>query len=103
LNHIRNFGSYYRAAYDERVAGEMAARPMLNAGVFAMAAANPFWEMWWNELVQVYQRDGGRNVNRVLHMADQITLNVLAHRLSCAVHVDPQFNYMCIWGMPFRD
>lgn len=36
-------------------------------------------------------------------MAEQIAMNVLTYRCSCAVPVDPLYNYMCMWGTPFRD
>jgi hypothetical protein len=102
-NQIENLFAYYRAAFDEPTAAEMATRPNLNGGVFAMAAQNPLWELWWNELVAVYSRDGGRFSPGTRHLAEQMALNVVAHRTGRAVHVDPLFNYLCMWGIPFRD
>jgi hypothetical protein len=102
-NHVENWVGYYRAAYDENTAVEMSARPNLNGGVFAMAAGNPLWAMWWDELVAVYARDGGRLDAATRHLAEQMALNVVAHRSGRAVGVDPLFNYLCALGMPFRD
>ena len=102
-NHVENLAFYYRATYGPEVAAEMAARPSYNCGLFAMAADNPLWDAWWVELLQLYGRQYGAETGPVLHMAEQLAMNVLAHRQSCAVAVDPLYNYMCMWGTPFRD
>jgi hypothetical protein len=102
-NQLKNLAFYHRTIYGEEMVREMYGRPVLNCGVFAMAAKCPLWDMWWNELVELYQRDYGAESERVRHMAEQIALNVLARRNQCAVLVDPLFNYLCMWGMPFRD
>ncbi|HSZ56385.1 MAG TPA: hypothetical protein VK797_12030 [Tepidisphaeraceae bacterium] len=100
---IANLSYYYRATYGTEVAREMSSRPTLNCGVFAMAAENPLWDVWWNELRELYARPYGSDAPAILHMAEQIAMNVLAHRRSCSVPVDPLYNYMCMWGTPFRD
>lgn len=100
---IVNLQYYYQATYGAEVAQTMSARPALNCGVFAMAAQNPLWEAWWRELQELYARPYGNDTPAVLRMAEQIAMNVLAHRRLCVVPVDPLYNYMCLWGTPFRD
>ena len=102
-HHIANLSFYYEATYGPQVAAEMSVRPMFNNGVFAMAADNPLWDAWRREIELLYARNYGQAEDRILHMSEQIALNVLAHRTSSAIPVDPLYNYMCMWGMPFRD
>jgi hypothetical protein len=78
-------------------------RPMLNTGVFAMATQNPLWEIWKQEIRKLYGKHYGDKDARMRHMAEQIALNVVAEERKCAVPIDPIFNYMCAWGMPYRD
>jgi hypothetical protein len=101
--HINNVGSYYRAVYGQEIAAALAVRPMLNTGVFAMAADNPLWDMWALEVKTLYGRDYGADTGQVCHMAEQMALNYLAARTSYAVPVDPLFNFMCMWALPLRD
>lgn len=101
--HVSNVGPCYQRAYGHDVATVMAVRPTLNTGVFAMAAGNPLWEMWAEEIRTLYARDYGHESGKMLHMAEQMALNYLALRTGCAVPVDPLFNFMCMWALPFRD
>ena len=101
--HVENAGFYYRAAYGPEIAAQLAVRPMLNTGVFAMAADNPLWRMWEDEVQTLYKRDYGDQTPLMQHMAEQLALNHLALRTGNAVSVDPLFNFLCTWTLPYRD
>ena len=81
----------------------MSTRPTLNAGIFAMAAAHPLWELWAQELQTLYSRDYGSASADIRHMAEQTALNVLAVRHDFVIPVDPLFNYISMWALPVRD
>jgi hypothetical protein len=100
---IEMLALYYRALYGEQIAGNMAGRPLLNIGVFALAAANPLWEFWRSELRKLYSRQYGADDGRIRQMAEQTALNVLVARNEMAVPVDPLFNYVCGHALTFRD
>jgi hypothetical protein len=100
---VDNFARYYNALYGDSVAKAMAGRPLLNAGIFSLAAGNPLWDWWKHEINAHYSRHYGADDSRVRHMAEQTALNVLAARNDLAVPVDPLFNYMCVYAFPFRD
>lgn len=101
--HVENVGAYYRDAYGPEVAALMSVRPTLNTGVFAMAAENPLWNLWAQEVKTLYGRDYGEDGGQMRHMAEQMALNYLAVRTASAVPVDPLFNFMCMWSLPYRD
>lgn len=101
--HIDFFAPYYRTLYDESTAKMMAGRPLLNAGLFSLAASNPLWEKWKSEVQALYARNYGDDDSRMRHLAEQTALNVLIARDNLAIPVDPLFNYMCMYGLPFRD
>src|SRR6185436_10305997 len=94
---------FFRTAYDEQLARTMSAKPTLNTGVFAMAADNPLWAMWAEEVRSLYERVYPTNGDYIRHVAEQMALNLVAHRTGAAVPVDPIYNFMCIWALPFRD
>ena len=100
---IDDLALYYTTLYGEKIAGLMKGRPLLNAGIFSLAAGNPLWEFWKSELQKLYSRNYGANDLRMRHMAEQTALNVLVARNQMAVQVDPLFNFMCMYGLPFRD
>jgi hypothetical protein len=99
---LSNFSFYYRALYGAVTPG-MLSRPMLNTGVLAMARTNPMWNVWREEVESLYLREHPDRPELVLHMAEQIALNVVAYRSGQVIPIDPLFNYMCTWAPPFRD
>ena len=101
--HITKLGPYFQLAYGQEMATKLAVRPTLNSGVFAMAAENPLWDMWASEVRSLYTRDYGGDTGPMHHMAEQLALNCLAFKTGSAVEVDPLFNFMCNWALPFRD
>ena len=101
--HVNNVRHFFRMAYDEEIAATMSVKPTLNSGVFAMAADNPLWALWADEVKSLYGREYPQQGEYIRHMAEQMALNYVAHRSGAAVPVDPIFNFMCIWALPFRD
>ena len=100
---VTKIGPYYDVVYGRDMATALSVRPTLNSGVFAMAAENPVWRLWADEIRSVYARDYGADTGLIRHMAEQMALNVLAFRTGCAVLVDPLANFMCMWALPFCD
>ncbi|HEY8748821.1 MAG TPA: hypothetical protein VIM11_12650 [Tepidisphaeraceae bacterium] len=100
---LSTFGFYYRATYGADATPAMVSRPMLNTGVFAMAAANPLWHTWQHEVETLYSREYPDRPELVRHMAKQIALNKLAYQAGCVIPIDPIYNYMCTWAPPYRD
>ena len=100
---VTKVGPYYDVAYGRDMATTLSVRPTLNTGVFAMAAQNLLWDMWADEIRRLYGRDYGADTSLVRHMAEQMALNYLALRTGSAVQVDPLFNFMCMWSLPYRD
>jgi hypothetical protein len=94
---------YYQPIYGESVATRMANRPVLNSGVFALAADSALWNAWKSEVADAYSRDYPVNRNIVLHYAEQVSLNVLLANRREAALVDPLNNYLCFWHLPHRD
>jgi hypothetical protein len=71
----KEFSTINGAAYEESFGKEMAERliryPLINAGVFAIAADAPHWAGWAELLGEALQRSA--------NMTDQIALNVLVY------------------------
>jgi hypothetical protein len=64
-------GVAYAQAFGEEAARWLIRRPLNNAGVFAMTAASPAWDVWASMLGDVAQRSA--------NMIDQIALNAAIH------------------------
>ncbi len=64
-------GAAYAAAYGEEKARWLIRRPLNNAGVFAMTAQSPAWDVWAAALADAAQRS--------TNMIDQIALNAAIH------------------------
>lgn len=64
-------GRAYADAFGEEAASRLIRRPLNNAGVFAMTAASPAWDIWATTLADAAQRSA--------NMIDQIALNAAVH------------------------
>ncbi|HXJ01436.1 MAG TPA: hypothetical protein VNH44_09435, partial [Micropepsaceae bacterium] len=95
--HVNNIGHHYRMTYGPEVAARLSVRPWLNTGVFAMAADNPLWSLWAEEMKRLNAGDYGEHTSLARHMADGVSLNYLVADTSRAVLVDPLFNFTCMW------
>lgn len=67
----------FESCFDKETAERLVRYPLINAGVFALAADAPHWRGWGDLLGEALQRSTA--------MTDQITLNVLVydHGFSC--------------------
>jgi hypothetical protein len=79
-------GSAYAAAFGEEAARRLIRRPLNNAGVFAMTAGSPGWDVWASTLADVARRSA--------NMIDQIALNAAIH--SGAIH-EVRLPATCNW------
>lgn len=64
-------GAAYAACFDNETAERLIRYPLINAGVFALAADAPHWQGWAGLLDEALQRS--------TDMTDQIALNVLVY------------------------
>ena len=64
-------GAAFAASYDHAMAERLVRYPMINAGVFALAADAPHWQGWAGLMGDALQRSAD--------MTDQVTLNVLVY------------------------
>jgi hypothetical protein len=80
-------GEGYRAVFDEPLASRLARQPLLNNGVFALAADAPHWQAWAETLRSALQRS--RN-----QLVDMTTLNHVIYEQKLAAHFLPAW---CNW------
>lgn len=64
-------GAAYESCFDRETAERLIRYPMINAGVFALAAEAPHWGGWADVMGEALQRS--------TNMADQVALNVLVY------------------------
>jgi lipopolysaccharide biosynthesis glycosyltransferase len=95
--------SYYEPLFGSEIALQVSLLPTLNSGFFAMAASNPIWTSWQEEIRRIFLGNTTRCTTAVRHMADQIALNVVARRVNRLMLLDPLYNYICLWTPPVRD
>jgi len=78
----------------------MLSRPHLNAGLFALHASSPHWQLWQNHYQAAWLRSGEFNphdqfsINRMLHGG------VLARPRVRATILPPRYNWICDRGPP---
>lgn len=85
---------WYAALYGPEAAEELAFKPILNTGFFAMRAGHPLWKAWGEEIARAYAA-GHAHDPAVLHYAEQLCLNKLLHENRAFLPLDPLFNYAC--------
>ncbi len=90
-------GEGYRAIFEEPAATRLARQPLLNNGVFALAAGAPHWQAWAETLAAALQlsRNG---------LIDQTTLNHVVYEQNLPAHFLPAWcNWICHHAPPIRD
>jgi lipopolysaccharide biosynthesis glycosyltransferase len=96
------FRDWYTSNYGEQISGAMALKPMLNAGVWAMAKDAPMWSEW----IQIYTEALHRLTEATdkSFMADQLGLNILCY-LKKIPHVlmPANFNWITFYALPMFD
>ena len=85
------------AAYDLRLAEAIANRSFFSSGVFALSGQSPFWDLWWQEILEVAPRIHLANAE-FLHFAEQTAFNGVIARHGLGVVLDPLYNYHCNAG-----
>jgi hypothetical protein len=91
---------WFSVGYEAKFAEEMAVRPHLSAGVFAMRRGSPIWRLWARQieyLFPIVQRNPS-----VPNMADQTALNVVVYRFGNFIRLDPLYNFYCNTGDAVR-
>jgi hypothetical protein len=90
-------GEGYRAVFDEPLAARLARQPLLNNGVFALAADAPHWQAWAETLGQALQRS--RN-----QLVDMTSLNHVIYEQKLPAHFLPAWcNWVAHHAEPRRD
>ena len=85
--------SCYSAAFGENVAERMAGLPMINSGVFAVAATSSLWESWQQNLESALQRTQD-------FFVEQTALNHSIYTgVKCAL-LPSTCNWHCSFGKP---
>jgi hypothetical protein len=90
-------GEGYRAVFDEPLATVLARQPLLNNGVFALAATAPHWRAWADTLGVALQRS--RN-----QLVDMTSLNHVIYEQKLPAHFLPAWcNWIAHHAEPRRD
>lgn len=90
-------GEGYRAAFEEKTAERLLRNPLLNNGVFALAAKAPHWAAWADTLRAALLRS--RN-----GLVDQTTLNHVVYIQNLPAHFLPSWcNWICHHAPPRRE
>jgi hypothetical protein len=89
-------GEGYRAIFEEEVAAGLTHLPLLNSGVFALAAGAPHWQAWADILTASLQRSQDS-------LIDQSTLNHVIYEQELPAHFLPAWcNWVCHHAAPIR-
>lgn len=102
----QNFKAY-RFAFGWRIADRLARYPILNSGVFALAAEAPHWALWAQRLNEALNR---RRLRRLdirgleLKLVEQTALNRVVHGdKASATFLPAVANWFCGKGAPMYD
>ena len=87
---------FVRHAYGDEIANAMLFMPYLNTGVFAIAANSGLFELFEDELKNVYARG-------YTHMAEQICLNKIMIETGKYHLVSAIYNWMCNHAEPLKN
>ncbi len=97
------YRDWYGHAYGPTIARFMELKPMLNVGVYGIAATAPHWSIWeW--LYRSGLRRQEIHQQASVFMTDQLSLNVAVHYHRLPVSVLPaSFNWLCHLAPPMWD
>ena len=93
--------SWYMGTYEPQFAGQAVNRIHYSSGVFGMLGSSPVWALWRQEVLALYPIIAVRNAN-LLHLAEQIALNIVIFRTNLKVNIDPLYNFHCNSGGAMR-
>jgi hypothetical protein len=83
---------WYSACYDDEIVAKGVSTLHVSGGVFGMHRASSFWAEWGEEIEYHYPAVAKRNTNLV-HLAEQIALNVVIMRTNKMTRLDPLYNF----------
>jgi hypothetical protein len=71
-----------------------------SSGVFGMRRTSPVWALWRQEIEFLYpaMATRTRNNKHLMHLAEQIALNVVIFRSGLVCRLDPLYNFHCNSG-----
>ena len=98
LEHLLNMQRiWFGDCYEAEFAGKVASTLHYSSGVFGMRRSSPVWALWARELEYIYPVAKIRNPD-LMHLAEQIALNVVIFRTGLLLRLDPLYNFHCNIG-----
>ncbi|AUN31149.1 hypothetical protein C0V82_13555 [Niveispirillum cyanobacteriorum] len=88
--------------YEVRFARAMAGRSFFSSGVFAISATSPFWDNWFQDILEIAPRVDICNPG-FMHFAEQTAFNGVICRTGMVTVLDPLYNFHCNMGGIVRD
>ncbi len=93
---------WYSANFPSDIVAAIFPRPMLNNGIWAMAATSPVWKAWGAVYTDCLQRI--EKMTREQFMCDQLSLNVAIYTQGLPLKVMPaEFNWLSLYAIPMWD
>lgn len=83
---------WYSACYDEETVKQGVSTLHVSGGVFGMHRSSSLWALWGQEIEFHYPAVAARNTN-LIHLAEQIALNVVLMRTNKMTRLDPLYNF----------
>lgn len=92
---------WYADAYEPDVASKAAIMMHYSSGVFSIRRSSPLWHLWRQEIEYIYPILALRNA-KLVHLAEQIALNMVMMRTELIIRLDPLYNFQCNAGGALR-
>jgi len=100
--HLEHFGNF-SGIYGDVLANNLHKLPCVNSGFIVMNRMSKLWDAWKTQIVDIYVKNFANFDKRLLHFAEQTSLNMLIRSGFPVRYFDPLYNYLCLWNPPFRD
>lgn len=88
--------------YELRFARALATRAFFSSGVFAIAGQSPFWDIWWQDILQIAP-SMDKCSPTFMHFAEQTAFNGVLARTGMTTVLDPLYNFHCNLGGIMRE
>jgi hypothetical protein len=92
---------WFESCYEPDLVKNIASSLHYSSGVFGMRRSSPVWALWAKEVEYLYPAVKERHAD-LLHLAEQIALNIVVFRTKLLVRLDPLFNFHCNVGGAMR-
>lgn len=87
----------YRACFGDSVANDLIAKPLINAGIFALAKNSNAWSLWASVLCSMYQK-------KIDFLTEQCSLNFCVYARNLSYIALPAYcNWSCNQRLPAFD